>query len=337
MSEDERASDGPGDLSARFRAHVRSEQLIPRGGRIVVGVSGRRDSVALLYLLHEAAAALELRLAIAHIQHGEDQNRRADADFVLDLAKALRTPLDVFVDKTRERDPRSRTSLRARHFAQVLSRIGADAVATGETLDDAAEELLDTLVTGAATLSARRDAAGPFVHPLLPFSRQECRMFLAARGATYRRDPEILRAETTQDKLRLLILPLLRRHVEREASKNLAATARLLADDDTFLTDLAMAARGETGWRAASGAVSFDYQRWAALPAALRRRLLAEAAWAIFPNLRLSRAALGELERGCLQLSESAQATTGVLKASRARGTLSLTRHDHVTPPPAAS
>jgi hypothetical protein len=156
----------------------------------------------------------------------------------------------------------------------------------------------------------------------LPFTHEECRTFLTGRGLEFLRDPDVLSPKTTRKKLRLLILPLLRRHVEHSALENLAAASRLLADDEDVLREIAKAARSETGWTQTESGVSLDHRRWSALPAALRRRLLAEAANSV--SAPLSRSELLDLDARCRSPHPDYPATVGALNITLTRGMLFL-------------
>ena len=57
-------------LAGRVLTAVRQQALIPRGGRVLVALSGGGDSVALLCLMVELARHSELSLVgIAHVNH----------------------------------------------------------------------------------------------------------------------------------------------------------------------------------------------------------------------------------------------------------------------------
>ena len=69
---------------------------LERGDRLLLGVSGGPDSVALLHLLVDLRTELDLRLEVAHVQHGiRGDEARADALFVGDLAKSLNLPFHL--------------------------------------------------------------------------------------------------------------------------------------------------------------------------------------------------------------------------------------------------
>ncbi len=323
--------ESPNALPARFRKHLLEDAVLPKGGSVIVGVSGRRDSVALLHLLHEIADDLDLHLIVAHVQYGEGGAHDADAAFVREAAKTFNIPLDLFIEDQPASDLRRRKDERRRYFVHVRTRLGATAIATGETLDDAAEEFLATLVSDHGPPLSGSPAEDVFARPLLPFSREECRAFLKDRGISFRPDPDALSLDTKEKKLRLLIVPLLRRHVESAVLQNVAAAASLTADSELFLARLVSAARSEVDWHARDGTVSVNHRQWSALPVVLRRGLLSDISQTISPTDPLARSALLELDQRCRHLADGATTALGGLNASRSHGTLRLTRNHHAS------
>lgn len=317
-------------LPERFRAQLLAERPLPPGSTAVVGVSGRADSVALLHLLRGLAGERDLQLIVAHVQHGAGDLPVADAAFVRDLAERLHLPLFLYEDDRPATDADGRAGERARYFTHVRALTGASAIATGETADDLAERLLTTLVTDAPFPAPHLPFPLPdHLRPLLPFTHAECAAFLAAQNIAFRQNPDALGLSPDAQKLRLLVLPMLRRHVQNRALPNLARSAQWLADDHLFIEELARAARAEVGWTAADGRVSFSHGRWTALPASLRRRLLSGAAETVAPAAPFARASLDTLDADCRTLLLGTSATSGALKVTFEDGMLSFVKAHH--------
>ena len=57
-------------LPDRVRETIAAHQLLVRGARVIVAVSGGADSVALLHVLASLRAPMDLTLTIAHLDHG---------------------------------------------------------------------------------------------------------------------------------------------------------------------------------------------------------------------------------------------------------------------------
>lgn len=314
------------DLLKSFRAQVREQELFPKDRTVLVGVSGRSDSVALLRLLAHLARESNIRLVVGHVQ-GETPEAKADAMFVHHLATTLALPFEAV---SAEADNQYR-AFWVRPLLNLAKTHAADLIATAETQDDAAERLLAVLLDEASSFSTLlKSVESPFVRPLLPFSHEACLTFLTRRGFQFRTNPGALAVGTLSANIRLLVMPLLRRHLSRDASKQLATAGELLAAEDAFLHDLAGAAREEVRWREMAEGLSFDRARWEQLPPPLRYHLLADAARTLLPEADLSRSDLLHLESQCRSLADGGVLDMGRLKITRAGGILTL----HVGSPP---
>ena len=172
--------------------------------RVVVGVSGGADSVALLLGLHSLAAGQGAppKLLVAHARHDLREAAAADAAFVADLAAGLGVPCVIRDLRVREPDGvrgegiegRARR-LRYEFFAAIASEQAARFVVVAHTADDQAETILHRALrgTGLAGLtgmaSARELSDGvALVRPLLAVPRGVVRAYLGSRGQSWAED-----------------------------------------------------------------------------------------------------------------------------------------------------
>jgi len=72
---------------------ISEHQMLERGDRLVVGVSGGADSVCLLHLLHGCRESYDLELFAVHVNHGlRGEEATRDEMFVLELCERLAIP-----------------------------------------------------------------------------------------------------------------------------------------------------------------------------------------------------------------------------------------------------
>ena len=77
-------------LKAKVLKYNERNKLFGKGDRIVVGVSGGKDSVCLLDILNRCKEEYELSLLVVHVNHclrGEEADR--DEAFVKELAESM--------------------------------------------------------------------------------------------------------------------------------------------------------------------------------------------------------------------------------------------------------
>jgi len=172
--------------------------------RVVVGVSGGADSVALLVGLHCLAAGQGAppKLLVAHARHDLREAAAADAAFVADLAAGLGVPCVIRDLRVREPDGvrgegiegRARR-LRHEFFAAVAREQGARFVVVAHTADDQAETILHrslrgTGLAGLAGMATARELSDgvALVRPLLAVPRSVVRAYLESRGQCWVED-----------------------------------------------------------------------------------------------------------------------------------------------------
>ncbi len=222
---------------------------VPLDATLVLAVSGGADSMA---LLHGAARLVETdashwQLTVAHLDHGLRPDSADDATFVADAAAALGLPCivhatDVATLARAEGRSIEDAGREARYrFLEEVAPNGA-LIATAHTADDAAETVLLNLLRGAGLAGARGIPArrGRVVRPLLGERRATLRAALDVGGIAYRDDPSNTDPAFLRNRVRGELLPLLEA-LRPGAVERIGRFARLAADDDALLDDLAAA------------------------------------------------------------------------------------------------
>lgn len=154
------AQDG---ILQQVRDAIEEHDLIPPDGRVVVGVSGGPDSLCLLHALRQLRETHELRLHVAHLNHGtRGEASDADAEFVRTTAIQWDMPVTtVRRDVPRlaeEHDLAFEEAARRVRYAflgDVATKIGATTIAVGHQADDQAETVLMHIIRGAGLAGLR--------------------------------------------------------------------------------------------------------------------------------------------------------------------------------------
>ena len=210
-------SSPPAAFVSRIHGIVQAQGLITHGGRVIVGLSGGADSVALLRILHEAGYRCIALHANFMLRNAEAER---DEQFCRRLCEKLAVPIEVVKTDTRQYASERGQSIemaareiRYNAFAQAMQRHKAEAVAVAHHKEDNAETLLLNLIRGTgikglAGMSLRNEAN--VVRPLLSVSKAELLDFLAAIGQDYMTDSTNLTPDVKRNKIRLEVIPLLR-------------------------------------------------------------------------------------------------------------------------------
>jgi tRNA(Ile)-lysidine synthase len=222
-------------LAERFRTYVARRRLFRRPGFAVLAVSGGPDSVALLDLMAGVAPALDLRLAVAHADHGMQPESAAVAEAVRALAGRAELPFEL--GQLALGAAATETAARRARYAwleDVRRRLGADWIVTAHHQDDQVETVLLRLLRGSAPAGLAGIAVrsrGGVIRPLLSFTRAELAAHADARGLEYHRDPANHDRRHLRSWVRHDVLPLLVERLGERLRHDLVRAGRAAATD----------------------------------------------------------------------------------------------------------
>ncbi|MFP3869461.1 MAG: tRNA lysidine(34) synthetase TilS [Syntrophobacteria bacterium] len=233
----------------KVRNTVVAHRMLQPGDRVLVGVSGGPDSVALCHLLHGLRHDLNIDLVIAHVHHGlREAEADEDARFVQDLGKHLALPVVVrhlnmrtWLNQHGGSVQTAAHTLRYQSLYQVMAQQHTGKLALGHNADDQAEEVLLRLFRG----SGQRGLTGMpacsregIIRPLLECSRNEILAYLESHGLAFRQDASNLRPWCQRNLLRLELLPRLRHCFNSNIDATLLRTAKIFQEEEDFWESL---------------------------------------------------------------------------------------------------
>ncbi len=234
--------------------------MLPQGETVLCALSGGRDSMCLLWVLHSLEEMMEIRVEAAHFDHKLRPESGNDAAFVRAFCKANGIPLheggaDVAAFAKQEGmglEEAGRT-LRYRFLEETAKKAGAARIATAHNADDNVETVLMNLCRGAglrgmAGIPPRR---GNIVRPLLNVTRAEIDAYVAECRLPFVEDKTNKDETYTRNKLRHQVLPVLKQ-INPNLCSNVYTTTRLLRADAGCLDAMAFSFleknRGEIIW-----------------------------------------------------------------------------------------
>jgi len=227
---------------------------LSRSARYLVGVSGGRDSVALLYALLEAGFR---RLVVCHLNHGlRGRAAAADARFVSELAARLgleceseKVDVAQLAKKTGQSIESAARAARYAFFARVARRRRCRSLFLGHHAGDQVETFLFNLFRGwgggglgGMSPDCERMVDGVrlrLLRPTLGVWREEMEAFLKARALRFREDASNQTTDFTRNRIRHELLPTLERVFGRDVRGAVWRTAVILRSEEEWLAELA--------------------------------------------------------------------------------------------------
>lgn len=226
----------PSELVVRF----------PPGRRYLIGVSGGRDSVALLDSLLNAGYR---RLIVCHLDHQlRGRASTADAKFVRTYAAKWnlecdlgRTDVATQARRTKQSIETAGRNARYEFFARIARRRRCRTVFLAHHADDLVETFLLNLFRGAGPVGlsamcpvATRPVNGvqlTIVRPLLGVSRAEIDSYIRERGLKYRDDASNDSVASMRNRVRHRIIPYIEKQLDRNIRRALWRAATITADE----------------------------------------------------------------------------------------------------------
>ncbi len=228
------------------------QQKMFTGGTVLVALSGGGDSVALLNILVQICDDIDITIEAAHLNHslrGDDSDK--DEDFCREICSTMKIPLIIERLKA-ENIYQNRSSVetaareaRLSFLKRAASERNAKRIATGHTLDDLSETVLQRIIRGtgpsglSGILPVRDDL---FVRPILCISRKDVRDYLCENSIKFREDLTNQDTSFFRNRIRHELIPLLKENYSPNIIGVLARLAELSRIQEEYLDEKTMEA-----------------------------------------------------------------------------------------------
>lgn len=231
---------------------IRDQELLPSDTRVLVAVSGGRDSVALAHLLR----SLGFSIGLAHVNYGlRGNDSNEDAALVAQLAKGWNIPHHVHDVPPGTFDTGSvqekARKIRYGFFEEMARAHGYGRIATAHHADDHVETLFLNLLRGTGIRGLRGIPAkrGIIVRPLLPCTRADIDAYVDEHRLSYRDDASNAEDTYARNKIRHHLIPLLK-ELQPNALERLNTSLALIGKDGAALTAMtqSLVEHSEDGW-----------------------------------------------------------------------------------------
>jgi tRNA(Ile)-lysidine synthase len=203
-----------------FKAHILKTGLIKKGERLLLGVSGGPDSMAMLHLFLAIQDDLRLRLVAAHFNHSLRDEADSEEKFVHDVCK--RAGIKYVSDKREVKDffdgdslEQTARNMRYEFFLHTGRSLKIKKIALAHHKDDLAETVLMRIIRGSglkglrAIMPKTKHKSLTVVRPLLNVSKNNIMAWLEQNNFTYCVDKSNFEEDFLRNKLRLTFMPML--------------------------------------------------------------------------------------------------------------------------------
>lgn len=231
------------DLVRNMIKTIDKHNMIAPGDRIVIGVSGGADSVALLRALHAVQSDYNLTLIVCHVNHKiRPGAAERDQKFVEELCRELgvacyvkEADVEALAKEWGMSDEEAGRKVRYEFFNEHICVDGK--IATAHNKNDNAETVLMRFMrgTGLHGLTGIPYQRENIIRPILDITRDEIEKYLDEIGQEHITDETNLQPIYTRNKIRLNLIPEIQREFNPNFVDTLANNIPNYKDEDDFM------------------------------------------------------------------------------------------------------
>lgn len=198
-----------------FQNYIKSNQLFQPTDKILLAVSGGKDSMVMLNLF----VAAKINIGVAHCNFQLRENAAdEDENFVKQTCQQLNIPFHSIKFNTAEYAEEHKIStqmaareLRYRWFEEIKKTRQYDFIATAHHQDDVAETMLINLTKGSGLsgLHGIKAKKNTLIRPLLCFTSNEIINYISEYQIDYREDQSNASVKYVRNRIRHEVLPKL--------------------------------------------------------------------------------------------------------------------------------
>lgn len=270
----------------KVREYIREEKLLEPGKKVLLGVSGGPDSMALLHIMHKLTAEMDLGLAALHLNHGLRPEAAAEEEFAREHCRNW--GIDFY---SRQADIRARAlqekktleeagrDCRYRYFFEQLEELQADYIATAHHQDDQAETVLLHLLRGSGLKGLRgiMPRKDQLIRPLLALSKAEIIHYLDENQIPYCLDQSNNDLRFLRNRIRRELIPYLQKTYNPRIMESLNQLAGIARDENDYLEKQLHFSWDKLLLRQEPGLIILDKKALGEEHPALQKRLILEA------------------------------------------------------------
>ncbi|QCJ40503.1 tRNA lysidine(34) synthetase TilS [Bacillus sp. S3] len=253
--------------------------------KMIVGVSGGPDSLALLHYLLKKREKWNLAIVVTHIDHmfrGEESF--LDAMFVKSFCEQHDIPFEMeqvnvpeIMKETGKSSQIAAREVRYGFYLKIMKKYGFPYLVLAHHGDDQIETILMRLTRGSSGTAragipfTRQFHEGTIIRPFLCVTKDEIQHYCQEHNLTPRIDPSNAKDVYSRNRFRKQILPFLKKE-NRHVHEHFQRFSEELKSDEDFLQELAASRLKNVVTKREEDNITIDIKSFLEMPLPLQRR-----------------------------------------------------------------
>lgn len=217
-------------MKAKVVNTIKKYNLIQKGDRIVLGVSGGPDSISMLNILNEIKEEYGFKIYVAHINHKIREEAIEDEKYVQNYCKkngieffVKRIDVQQIANNNKIGTEEAGRNVRYEFFDEIMNKVGANKISIAHNKNDKIETIIMNLLRGSGLSGLKgiepiRD--NKYIRPLIECERSEIEEYCEKHKLEPRIDKTNFENDYTRNKIRNIVIP----YIKNEFNPNIIQT-----------------------------------------------------------------------------------------------------------------
>lgn len=261
---------------------IKKHHMLKKKDKVLVGVSGGPDSIALLHFLYHLKSEWELELVVAHFDHLLRPESSKEADFVAEHAKNLglvavvgKSDVAKYAKEEGLSTQIAARELRYKFLEKAATEAGCQKIALAHHLDDQGETILMNFLRGPSPrgMAGIPPVRDKIIRPFIEITRRQIEEYIEENLLDTVTDFSNFDRKYFRNRIRLDLIPALEKY-NPNIMVGLARGGEIFREEDHYLEQITKKLFKEICLHEATNKILVSYEDYQNLPLAIKRRLL---------------------------------------------------------------
>lgn len=228
---------------------IKKYNLIEKRDKLVLGVSGGPDSIAMLNILNDIRndrnLHLEFDIIVAHVNHMIREEAKDDETFVREFCEKIDVPfysksIDVQKIANNNKIGTEEAGRNARYnfFDEILTKTNSNKIAIAHNKNDKVETMIMNMLRGSGIAGLKgiepiKDSK--YIRPLIECERYEIEQYCKENSIDARIDKTNFENIYTRNKVRNIVIPYIKQEFNPNIIKTMDRLSELVKEENEYL------------------------------------------------------------------------------------------------------
>ena len=254
---------------------IKENNLIENGDKLVLGVSGGPDSIAMLDILNkiknDKTYKLDFEIVVCHINHMIRKEAKEDEKYVEAYCKKKQIEfysksIDIqkFADNNKIGVEEAGRNARYSFFSEILEKTQSNKIAIAHNKNDKIETIIMNAMRGTGTIGLKGIEAkrGKYIRPLIECERVEIEKYCEENELNPRIDKTNFENDYTRNKIRNIVIPYIKQEFNPNIIETLDRLSNLVKEEEEYIEKQVEKTYGEIVLAENSKEITLDLKKF---------------------------------------------------------------------------